>query len=257
MKNRMLEKMKRGEQTVGTFLSTGNAAFAECIGYAGLDYYVIDTEHGPMGVETAVELIKSAELHGTTSLVRARDSSRTSILKLLDIGAQGVVIPNIRSIQEVRDIVSYGKYYPVGRRGIATARACGYGYSESMSSLCDYLTEANESTMLLPQCETLECLERIEEITAIDGVDGIFVGPFDLSMAMGKLGQFDDPEFNASLSRILKACKDNGKYCFIFSTTKENTKKFFTQGFDSVTVSIDTNVFTDAYKRLMEESRPS
>lgn len=256
MKNLMLEKMQRGEKTIGTFLSMGCSIAAECVAYAGLDYFIIDTEHGPMDVESSIELLKSAELHGTTALVRTKDFNRSSILKMLDIGAQGIVIPNIRSVQEVRDIVSYGKYYPNGQRGIALARASGYGYAESVSSFSDYLREANETTMLLPQCETRECLEHIEEITAISGVDGIFVGPFDLSMSIGKLGQFDDPEFLSAITRILNACKQNSKYCFIFSTAKESTHKYFAQGFDSVSVSIDTNVFTAAYKQLLKDSMP-
>lgn len=255
MVNHLLEKCRKGEKTVGTFFMMGNSETAECLGLSGIDYFIIDTEHGPFDVESTLSIIKGAELRGTTALARVKDSSRSSILKMLDIGVKGLVIPNVKSVDEVREIVEHGKYTPLGKRGVGAARGAGFGYAEAAQNLGNYFSVCNEQTMLIPQCETVECLSNIEEIASIEGVDGIFVGPFDLSMAMNLFGQFDHPDFVAALDRILNACKNAGKPCFIFSMSTENTRKFFSQGFDSVTVNTDAAIYVNAFKNLVIESK--
>lgn len=254
MENKLQGSMEAGKKTVGTFLSFANADFAECIGLAGLDYVIVDTEHGPNDVEQTVSLLRASESRGATALVRVKDSSRSSILKMLDIGAKGLVIPNIRSIEEVKEIIKYGKYHPLGQRGFTTARAAGYGFADYSADIEEYMDLSNKKTMLIPQCETLESLAAIEEIASLAGVDGIFVGPFDLSQAMGKMGQFDSEEFQEALERILKACHAAEIPAFIFATTPGMAKKYFQMGFDSVALSIDIWVFTNAYKDLLKKT---
>lgn len=254
MRNKLQDSIKAGKKTLGTFMNFGNADFAECIGLAGLDYIIVDTEHGPHDVEYAADLLRAVESQGATGLARVKDSSRPSILKMLDIGAKGIIIPNIRSIEEIKAVVEYGKYYPEGQRGFATARAAGYGFADYSANLLEYMSLSNQKTMLIPQCETLESLEQIEEIASLQGVDGIFVGPFDLSQAMGKVTQFDLPEFQEALQRILKACKTAEIPSFIYATTPESAKQYFQMGFDSVALSMDINVFTNAYKDLVKKT---
>ncbi|MGR5222730.1 HpcH/HpaI aldolase family protein [Vibrio parahaemolyticus] len=253
MNNTLLEKFKKGEKTVGTFAIMGNSESAECLGLAGLDYFIVDAEHGPFDVESTLTLIKGAELRNTTPLVRVKDASRSSILKMLDIGAKGLVIPNVKTVEEVKQIVDYGKYAPIGMRGVGAARGAGYGYDSNATNLVEYFQKCNEHTLLIPQCETVECLNAIEDIVAIDGVDGIFVGPFDLSVAMDKFAQFDHPEFQAALQRVLSACQKVGKPCFIFAVNAEAAKGLLEQGFDSVTINTDAAIFTAAYKNIVEK----
>jgi 4-hydroxy-2-oxoheptanedioate aldolase len=255
MKNLLLDKLERGEKTVGTFFSMGNAALAECLALSGIDYFIVDTEHGPFDIESTGDIIRAAEVYGTAVLARVKDGSRPSILKMLDIGAKGLVIPDIKTVDEVRRIVEYGKYFPQGLRGMATARSAGYGFADYALDLGNYLKVANTRTLLLPQCETRGCLDHIEEIAAIDGVGGIFLGPFDLSVALGKPTQFGDPEFIKTVERILAACKKNKKYCFTFAMNVEGTRKFFDQGFDSVVLGNDSGIYIQAYKNLLTQIR--
>ena len=109
--------------------------------------------------------------------------------------------------------------------------------------------------MLIPQCETVGCLEHIEEVVAIDGVDGIFVGPYDLSTAMGKPGRFTDPEILAAIERVLKACKVVNKPCFIYADSAEKSRKYFAQGFEAVTLSMDSILFIEAMKNLIAQAK--
>ena len=108
MKNLLREKIMNGEKTVGTFFEAGNASVAEALALTDLDYMLIDTEHGPFDVESVMLMLRGAELHGTTALVRVKDSNRNSILKMLDIGAGGLIIPQVHSLEEIKKIVEYG-----------------------------------------------------------------------------------------------------------------------------------------------------
>ena len=128
MENTVLRKIQRGEPCLGTFsfLAAGNAV--EALAYTGLDFIIMDAEHGTVEAETAENLVRAAKLHGLSPFVRTRDSSRSAILKMLEAGAHGLVIPQIHSLEEVRQVVSYAKYFPVGMRGVAVGCNGGYGY---------------------------------------------------------------------------------------------------------------------------------
>lgn len=254
MKNLMREKILNGKKTVGTFFGAGNANVAEALAMTDLDYMLIDTEHGPFDVESVLGMLRAAELHDTTALVRVKDSNRNSILKMLDIGAAGLIIPQVHSIEEIRKIVEYAKYYPLGLRGVAFARGAGYGYAEhAKADINDYFATCNNETLLIPQCETMGCLENIEEIAKVEGVDGIFVGPYDLSVAMGIPTQFDKPEFKEAMERIVKAVKDAGKFTIIYCANAEVANMRLSQGFDSVTVGQDINYYIDAINAMVKE----
>ena len=241
--------MLAGEKTLGTFMAIGSGTSAECIGLAGYDYVIIDTEHGPFNPDSAIDYIRAARLYGAVPFVRVQDTSRASILKMLDGGAMGLIIPQIHTIEEIRHIVEYGKYPPVGSRGVAPGVGTGFWAEDwAQHGLAQTFETANRETMLFPQCETVGCLEHIEEIAAVDGVDGIFVGPFDLSVAMGIPLDFEHPDFKAALRRILDACKAAGKPTIIYAGTEEDARKDFAMGFTSVAYNQDGALLIEALK---------
>ena len=134
MKNTTREKMLRGEKTLGTFLELGSATVAECLGLGEMDYCIIDTEHGPFDPLAALDFIRAARLYGMTPFARTQEISRAAILKLLDAGAQGLIIPCVNTVEEAEAIVRYGKYGPVGERGVANAAGRIFGiFSLSLS----------------------------------------------------------------------------------------------------------------------------
>lgn len=253
MKNNIISKMKKGEKTLGTFHELGSASAIECLGYAGLDYVVIDTEHGPFEPESVLTYIRAAKLSNIDPFVRVPDSSRKSILKSLDVGAKGLIIPNIKTVEEVKRVVQYGKYFPLGERGVAPTAGSNFWQTKiSENGLENYFKTSNEETMIIPQCETLGCLKNIQEIVNLDGVDGIFVGPYDLSTAMKKPGQFDNPKVIEAITHILNVCKKASKFCFIYAGTIEDIGQRFTEGFDSVTYSMDALIFIDAIRSVKD-----
>lgn len=253
MENIIKDKMARGESVVGTFFNLGGSTAVECLGIAGLDFLIIDTEHGPFDVESTIDFVRAAELRKITPLVRVKDHARSSILKMLDIGAKGLIVPYIETVAQVEQLVEYGKYDPVGKRGFGYGRGVSFGRESFARNMTEYFNTCNEKTMLIPQCETVGCLNNIEEIVNIEGVDGIFVGPYDLSIDMGMPGQFDNPKFVAALARIVKACRAAGKFIFIYSADNKTAKKYLADGFDGVAISMDAMVYINAFKKLIDD----
>lgn len=253
MGNRFLNKLKSGGNPIGTLSSMESSVAIECLGFTGADFVMLDTEHGPLSEETIAGYMIACKASGISPLVRVREISRSPVLKVLDSGADGIIVPGVENIEQIRQLVSFAKFPPQGRRGFCPTRDGGWGFSESSSSIGTYMEYANRETLLIPQCETIGCLESIEEIAAIDGVDGIFVGPYDLSIDMGKPGQFDDPEFQTAIDRILRACKANGKLSMIFTGDAITAKKYLDGGFDSVVVGIDTSVYIKAYRDIFSQ----
>jgi len=254
MKNELKIKMENGFPVIGTFFELGDPTAVECLGLSGMDFLVIDTEHGPFDVESTMNLVRAAELRSVEPLVRIKDHTRASVLKMLDIGAKGLIIPNIETVEQVKEIVDYGKYYPVGHRGFAPTRCGGYGFVEhAVEDINEYFKMSNNETMIIPQCETKKCLENIEQIVSIDGVDGIFIGPYDLSIALGIPAQFSNPTFVQSIDRILKACKDAGKFAFIFCGSVDTARKYIKDGFNGIAYSLDTNIFINALKNHIKQ----
>lgn len=253
MKNKLREKMLAGEKTVGSFFELGSGSAMECLGLSGLDYVIIDTEHGPYDPLSALEFIRVAKLYDVTPLARVQEISRPAILKLLDAGAMGLIIPDVNTVEEVKNIVKWGKYLPVGSRGVAGTAGTDFWMKDyATQGLEHYFGVCNRETMLFPQCETLGCFEHLEEIVAIDGVDGIFVGPFDLSTAMGIPGQFEKEEFQNALKHIQKVCAAAGKPSIIYAATEKAVKDDFALGFDSVAYNMDANMLINAYKEAIK-----
>ena len=254
--NRIREKFLNHELSVGTFTQLTSTVAVEALGRTGLDYVLIDTEHSAVGIEFLSSAITAADAAGIVPLVRINDIARSKVHQPLDYGAQGLIVPAVETVEQVRRLVEYAKFPPVGNRGFCPTRDGGYGYDEvSMQGTDVYFAHANQETLLIPQCETVGCLEHIEEITAMDGVDGIFVGPFDLSIALGRPMAFDCDEMRAALDRILNACHKNNKMAFIFCGDAQAAKARAAQGFDSVTAGLDIMALVDSYRAMVQDIR--
>ncbi len=256
MLNKLREAIEKKKYAVGTFLGAANPSIVEIMGYTGLDFVVIDTEHGPYDTMPMSDLIQAAESKGLSPLVRIADVTHREMQRALDNGAEGIIIPCLKSIDDFRKVVDLGKFAPLGNRGFIKGRGSGFGNEPWASgTLTEYMQNSNDKVLLLPQCETKEALDNIEEIVQIEGIDGIFIGPFDLSICMGIPGRFDAPEFKAAVDRILRACKQAGKLCMTFTGTPEEAKMYIDKGFDAVANSIDTIVFAQAYRSMVDEIR--
>lgn len=256
MKNKLAEKLKTNAKPIGTFFELGSPSVIEALGRTGLDFVILDNEHGPFEAESSRDFARAAETVGLTAIARVREVSRPAVLKLLDVGVQGLIVPDVHTVEQVRQIVEYAKYFPLGKRGFCPSRKDGWGFDEmAQQSVPQQMAYWNEQTLVIPQCETVGALEQIEEIVALEGVDGIFIGPFDLSISMGIPGQFEHPDFIAALERVQKACRDAGKFCMIFAGSASAVTERFRQGYDAVAYGLDAAVLTAAYQANLTEIR--
>ena len=253
MLNKIRQRAAQGLPSLGTFYELGGASAAECVGIGGMDFLIIDTEHGPFEAESALSAIRAAERRGCTPFVRAKDLSRPAILKSLDVGAMGLIVPDIHTADEVRQLVQYAKYYPLGRRGYAPTLAGAYGFADYAKNVDEFFSTSNRETLLIPQCETREALEHIEEIVSVEGVDGIFVGPYDLSVALDKPAQLEDPELLDAIAHIVDVCKRHHKMSMIFAGSPASTARFLKQGFDCVASGMDSIFLIQAIQNFVAD----
>ena len=255
MQNRVLEKFRAGEKSLGTFTHLLSAPAIEAMAYTGLDYVIIDMEHSPIAAEHAAELVGVADRAGIAPFVRVDAIQRSPVLKMLDVGAAGLIVPGVETVEEVRRLVGFAKFAPLGNRGYCPSRDGGWGMAESYAGgMSGYMRRANAETLLVPQCETMGCLENIDEILGTDGVDGIFIGPFDLSIALGIPGDFANERHINAVAHVLDVCKKHGKLAIMFCGDAAAANGYFKQGFDSVTVSLDISVLAEAMKKLAAEA---
>ncbi len=254
MRNKLRAAIDDKGYAAGTFLGVATPPIVEILGFTGMDFVVIDTEHGPYDTMPVSDLIRAADGKGMAPVVRVADVTHKEIQRAVDNGAEGIIIPCLKKVDDFRKAVDLCKYPPLGSRGFIKARGSGFGNEEwAKGTLEEYMRRSNEKVLLLPQCETCEALENIEEIVSIEGIDGVFIGPFDLSISMGIPGQFDAPAFQQAIDRIWNACKEAGKMCMIFTSRADEAKEYINKGFDAVANSIDTMMIFKVYKEMMEK----
>ncbi len=199
--NVVKRKLQAGENVVGCFVPYPSSELAEICGLIGFDFVLIDAEHGPMSPESAYQMVLGAEAGGATPIVRVPQNERQVILRYLDIGALGVMVPQVNSPEEARAVVAAARYYPQGLRGIAGVRAAGFGLRES---LADYTVQANAEMLVVVQIESRTAVERLSQILEVPGIDVLFVGPNDLAQSMGYPGQPLHPEVQAVVDQVVR-----------------------------------------------------
>ncbi len=261
MKNHLIAMKEKGEKILGTMMCVGNESTMECVGLAPLDFVCIDLEHGLYDYPDMLALIRAANYRGLTPLVRAKDSVRSSILKAADAGAKGIVVPMIKSVDEVEKFVEYGKYDPVGQRGMCPNRCADFGEAATIRRrpVTEYFAEANEEVLLLPQCETREFMENIDDILSLPGVDGTLVGPNDLSISLGHPGDVFGPAVDDALKAVVAACKKYNKFSIMTGLSYEHSRACYEMGFDAVLFGLESRLvvemYTDIVRRIKGEAK--
>ena len=206
--NRAKRIMKSGGLAIGAGVGLADPAMVEIIGLAGFDAVFIDLEHTSFDLRTAEEMIRAADCVGITSIVRVPDNNPKFILRVLDMGAQGIQVPHIANKADAEAAVQAVRYPPLGDRGVAgSSRAANYG----ALSLAQHVASSNEEVMLSVMIESLEALNDLESIAATDGLDLVAVGPGDFSLALGVLGQMNHPKVRTAILDVAARVKKLGK----------------------------------------------
>ncbi len=248
--NKVKEKLAAGQTVYGTFMMGSDPAVGEILGYAGLDFVIVDTEHSSNPVHQAEQIFRALETTGAVPFMRVTANDHARVLQALDSGARGIVIPQVNSAAAAEEAVKAARYYPAGERGLAgIVRAARYGFIP----FGDYVKQANNAVMILTQVEHVDAVANLDEILAVKGLDGIFVGPADLSQSMGIPGQINNEEFRATVSDVLQRTKAAGKIAGIFCFNPADAKHWISQGANFVVVAADIMLMSGAARKLVSE----
>jgi 4-hydroxy-2-oxoheptanedioate aldolase len=256
-RSRIRRRVLAGETTVGAFVNLAAPMGAELLARAGLDWLIVDLEHGAgteadlLGQLYAIE--STGDLGGriTAALVRPQEGTRLGIGRALDLGAEGIMVPRLETVDEVRRVVSWLRWPPVGVRGLAL----GTRGAEQGEVAHGRVRELNDRVLGIVQVESGAAVEASAEIAAIDGVDVLFVGPTDLSHALGVPGRFDDPVFGEALRTVVAACRANGKAPGILLRRLGDLDRYLQQGFTFVGLGSDGAFVSDGAMAAVAAAR--
>ncbi len=230
-----------GHTPVGTWIMSASPIVAEAIGLAGFDWAVIDMEHSPLGIADVLHLLQAVAGTPMAPVLRVPWNDTVTIKRVLDAGATTLLVPFVQSAEEARRAVAATRYPPQGIRGMA-----GMSRGSRFGTTPDYLTTANAGMCVILQLETPQAVGQLEAIAAVEGVDAIFLGPADLSAAMGHVGQLTHPAVMAVLADAVQRCHALAKPVGIVGGTAEMVAEYRALGFDFLAVASDLGLLMKA-----------
>ena len=234
---------------MGTLVTLPSAEVAEMLVGAGFDWLFVDVEHAPHSLQD-VQRILQATSPACPCVVRSPGNDEVWIKRILDLGPAGMIFPQVNSADDAQRIVSLCKYPPEGTRSVGIGRAHGYGMNFE-----DYVRRANEIIAVIVQVEHIDAVTQIDAIVAVPGIDAIFVGPYDLSGSMGKVGQVDDPDVQRQIEIVRTTCLKAHLPLGIFGVDPVALRALADQGFTLIAAGTDALMLGRAAKETVEAMR--
>jgi 4-hydroxy-2-oxoheptanedioate aldolase len=225
--NNIKQRLQDKKPCYGVISPTIDPTICEYIGLSGLDFYMIDGEHGAISVSDITNMVRACEVVGCTPLARVGDLNDKLILQYLDAGVMGIMMPGVQNVEQAKQLVQAMKYPPLGVRGLGPVRSAGYMMKMSQK---EYVHFANEQVLVLPQIEDTEGVKNLKEMVKIEGVDGFIIGPRDLAMSMGFYDGPTHPEVNKVIDEIFDIVLSAGKIIGTVAGTAEQAKALTDKG---------------------------
>jgi 2-dehydro-3-deoxyglucarate aldolase len=232
----MLKNNIANKITIGSWITLAHPSIAEIMASSGFDWIAVDLEHSVITIREAEELIRVINLSNVTSLVRLTSNDPDQIKRVMDAGSCGVIVPMVKSKDDVKRAVDAVKYPPFGTRSVGLARAQKYG-----QSFDEYLEWQKNESIVIVQIEHIDAVNNLEEIFSVGGIDGYIIGPYDLSASLGVPGKFEDPTFLSAMERIKKVANDmkimGGIH--IIEPEPEQLQQRINEGYQFIAYSLD------------------
>ena len=246
--NKVKEKIRQNKPALGGWVMTASPVSAGIMAQAGFDWVCLDAEHSPVTKETAQNIFTAIERHEAEPFVRIALNDEIECKKFLDMGARGILVPMIKSYQDILKAISFTKYAPEGNRSFALARATGYGKFSA-----EYFEKANQELFLGIMIEHIDALKELDKIFSCKNIDAVLVGPYDLSGSMGIPGQFDNPDFETALNEINHKAKIYNIPMGIHEVhpTKEKIRSYINIGYCFIGCGIDTLFIAEAADEII------
>ncbi len=239
--NRFKKAIELRHAQFGLWSSLCSPVATELLSDVGFDWILYDSEHSPVEVAGLLPLLQAGAAGSAHAVVRPAANDPVLIKRVLDLGAQTILVPFVQSANDARAAVSYTRYPPHGIRGVAgITRASRYGRSQ------DYLKRADEVTCLLVQIETRDALAEIDSIARVDGVHGIFIGPSDLAASFGHIGNPSHPDVQGAIAEAVRLLLQLGKPAGILANSIDAAKRYINWGFTFVAVATDLGLLSVA-----------
>ena len=246
------QKIIRNDITLGSWIQMPDPFSAEIMAKAGFDWLAIDLEHGFISLDAAFRLIQTIDNAGALPIVRLHENDPSTIRRVMDAGAGGVIVPMINTAEEARKAVDAVKYYPEGRRSFGLGRAHKFGLNFDT-----YIHENNQTSIVVIQIEHKDALENLDAILAVPGIDAIIIGPYDLSGSMGIPGKFDDPAFSSAVTQIINKVKRSpvALGIHIVHPSEQDINERIRQGFTFIAYGMDTIFLQNGACNAVHEAR--
>ena len=237
------------ESLIGTMVTLPAPAIAEILADLGFDWLFVDGEHGPLETREILAILQAVG-DRVPCLVRVPGAEEAPIKKALDLGAEGIIVPQVNTVEQAAGVVRFARYAPVGSRGVGLARAHGYGLRFQ-----EYLETANERVAVIVQAEHARAVENIEAIVRVEGIDAVLLGPYDLAASLGKMGRIDDPAVTEAIDHVTRTCQAAGVPLGYFGVSAQAIRPYMERGYTLMAAGVDTLFLADAARRLLEELR--
>jgi 4-hydroxy-2-oxoheptanedioate aldolase len=248
----MRERLDGPRPLFGTWVKQDAGDVIETLGSAGFDYIVLDGEHGEFDLGALPDLIRAIDVTGAGSLVRTAYSSPKEILRALDAGAQGIMVPNIESADQARVACNAARYAPTGTRGASpTARSARYG----LTPFADHRAWSDAEILVVLQVEGPRGITNLDEILDVPGVDVVFIGPFDLATHLGVPGEVGHEHVVEAMTAIIGRARERGIHVSTWMPTPEQALPWLQLGVKLMTISNATLIFTEAARAMIDRVR--
>ncbi len=247
-------KLKNNQLTIGSWIMMNDSMSVEVMALAGFEWLVVDMEHTSIDLKAAKDLIKTIQANDMKALVRVSKNEEVIIKKVLDMGADGIVVPMVCSKEDAMKAVNYAKYPPKGKRGVGLYRASGYG-----AKFEEYKKWVDEELVIIAQIEHIDAVNNIDEIVQVSGIDGTLIGPYDLSGSLSYPGEFERDDVKDAIQKVLDRCKEyNTPSGFhVVDTNPEKLRLKIDQGCTFLAYGIDYFFLRDAAISGMKEIKDS
>ena len=249
MNNGFRKRLRDGETLIGTLLNLPSAAIAEVLAAAGFDWLFIDAEHGAIDTGDLVSILQAVD-RDLACIVRIPELGAGAVKRVLDMGAAGIIVPQVETEAEAAEAVRLARYAPEGERGMGLARAHRYGFEFS-----EYLATANDKIAVVVQAEHARAVDNIERIAAVEGLDAVFLGPYDLSASLGHPGDIHHPQVAEAIDHVTRICQAAGMPLGYFGLDAKAVTPFMERGYTLICAGIDCVLLGQSAKRVVDELR--
>ena len=248
-KNQLKQKLQQRVPVAGCMIQACLPSLVEICGLAGFDFVFLDAEHGAISAKDCEELVRAAEVRKTVPLVRVPNAEPDTILRFMDVGAMGIILPGVSTRQEAEQAVRAVKYYPQGMRGLNAVRASDFGMTKPLS---EYVQEANRETVILTIIENSIAIENLADILAVDGIDGAILGTGDLSQSLGVPGQGKHPKVLDATRQFIDVGRGTGKPIGTVVRPGESAQEYLDKGL-TIMIASANSLFGNAAKSFVSE----